>query len=426
MSRNLKHETRNLTVLRCPRFASALWTLTWDQRRFSAAFLAAGWALPVSLLGELAERPSTTHSPFALLVARTLLFGFLPALTCASLPLRLLIPSVLALNLILLRALLGPLSIPQLAFELALFAFIFLPAQLFARWTIAQRRLIARAVLHPIFHAGLLLGVLPALLVSLGLGTWSAPLYHAPWLNKIYAQLLLIPAIVLISGVQEFALRGRGTPMPADAPRRLVTSGVYAYVANPMQIGKLAMLIAWGLFWGNRWLLLAALFGLVYSLCIAIPHEERAMSARFSSEWLAYRRHVRRWWPRRRPYHAATFFSGAPQRLPARLYLDLTCDPCSQLAAWLCRHNPVGLEIAPIRQSRSTRTRMTYDPADGSPPEFGIAALARALEHIHLAFALFAWMVRLPVIAFLAQTIADALDPRATACALPQPAEAQQ
>ena len=388
--------------------------------------LAAGWALPASLLATLFERPLVPDSTLSLLFSRTLLFGLIPALTCSSLPLRLLIPPALALDLILLHALFGPLSTPHLAFELALFAFIFLPAQLFARWTIAQRCLIARAVLHPIFHAGLLLGVLPALLVSLGLGTWSAPLHRAPWVNKIYAQLLLIPAIVLISAVQEFAQRGRGTPMPADAPRRLVTSGVYAYVANPMQIGKLAMLIAWGLFWGNRWLLLAALFGLLYSLCIACPREDRAMAARFSSQWLAYRRHVRRWWPRWRPYHAAVCSSDTPQRLPARLYLDLTCDPCSQLAAWVCRHNPVGLEIAPIRESRSARTRMTYDPADGSPPEFGIAALARALEHIHLAFALFAWMARLPVIAFLAQTIADALDPRATACPLSQPAEAQQ
>jgi len=421
-----KRSSANSTLLRCPRFASALWTRTWDRRRISVAFLAAGWALPASLLAALAERPSATHSPFALLLSRTLLFGFLPALACPSLPLTFLFPPALALDLILLRALLGPLSTPQLAFELALFAFIFLPAQLFARWTIAQRRLIARAVLHPIFHAGLLLGVLPALLVSLGLGTWSAPLHRALWLNKIYAQLLLIPAIVLISAVQEFALRGHGTPMPADAPRRLVTSGVYAYVANPMQIGKLAMLIAWGLFWGNRCLLLAALFGLLYSLCIACPREDRAMAARFSSEWLAYRRHVRRWWARRRPYHDAACSSGAPQRLPARLYLDLTCDPCRQLAAWLRQHNPVGLEIAPIRESLPARTRMTYDPADGSPPEFGVAALARALEHIHLAFALFAWMVRLPVIAFLAQTIADALDPRAAACPLPQPSEAQR
>ena len=213
--------------------------------------------------------------------------------------------------------------------------------------------------------------------------------------------------------------------MPADAPRRLVTSGVYGYIANPMQIGKLAMLSAWGLFWGNDWLLLVACVGFLYSLFIACPREDRAMAARFASEWHEYRRHVRRWWPRWRPYHASCAAED-PQSRPARLYLDLTCDPCSQLAAWLERQNAIGLQIAPIGESRSAPARMTYDPADGSAPEFGIAALARALEHINLAFAFFAWMVRLPIIAFLAQCIADALDPRAAACELPQLSEARR
>jgi hypothetical protein len=231
---------------------------------------------------------------------------------------------------------------------------------------------------------------------------------------------------MLISAVQEFALRGRGTPMPADPPQRLVRTSVYAYVANPMQIGKLAMLSAWAVFWGNYWLLSAVLVGLLYSLFVACPREDRAMAERFPSEWTEYRRHVRRWWPRWRPYHATVDATPTPIP-PARLYLDLTCDPCSQLAAWLHRHRPTGLILAPLAASRSTLTRMTYDAGDGSVPEEGIAALARALEHTHLAFAFFAWMLRLPAIAFLAQSIADALDPRiAAACPLRQPTEAHR
>src|SRR6201987_5682062 len=210
------------------------------------------------------------------------------------------------------------------------------------------------------------------------------------------------------------ALRGYGTPMPAEAPRRLVTTGVYAYVANPMQIGKLTMLTAWGLFWGNRWLLLVAFFGLLYSLLIAWPREDRAMAARFSSDWHNYRRHVRRWFPRWRPYHTSRLAN--PTSQPARLYLAPSCPPCPQPAEWLRRHRPAGLEILPLNESDPAGARVTYDPADGSPLEFGISALARALEHINLAFAFFAWMVRLPVIASLAQAVAATLDPRTTAC----------
>jgi hypothetical protein len=183
MSQNSTHETRNFYVRRCPRFASVLWTLTWAQRAISAAFLAAGWALPASFLAALIERSSAAHSPVGLSFARTLLLGLVPALICSSFPLTWLLPLALTLDFVLLRAFNYPLTIAQLPIELALCVFIFLPAQLFARWTLTQRHLIARAVMHPIFHAGLLLGVLPALFVSLGLGSWSAPLHRAPWIN---------------------------------------------------------------------------------------------------------------------------------------------------------------------------------------------------------------------------------------------------
>ena len=190
-----------LPVRPCPSFAPALWTRTWGKRETSAAFLAAGWALPASLLAALIERPSA-HSPVVLLLTRTLLFGLIPALACSSLPLPRLVPLAVALDLVLYRVFTGPLTMAHVAIEVVLFGFIFIPAQFFARWTITRRQLTARAVLHPIFHAGLLLGVLPALLVWLGLGGWSAPLHRSPWLNKIYAQLLLFPAVILISAVQ--------------------------------------------------------------------------------------------------------------------------------------------------------------------------------------------------------------------------------
>jgi len=60
------------------------------------------------------------------------------------------------------------------------------------------------------------------------------------------------PAVIVISEmpgispkVLEFARRGGGTPYPWDPPDRLVTSGPYAYVRNPMQLSTtLIMLLA--------------------------------------------------------------------------------------------------------------------------------------------------------------------------------------
>ena len=54
-----------------------------------------------------------------------------------------------------------------------------------------------------------------------------------------------------LSAVQEFVTRGRGTPIPFDPPRHIVTTGVYAYVANPMQLSAVLFLFLLAVIVGN-------------------------------------------------------------------------------------------------------------------------------------------------------------------------------
>src|SRR5262245_28681698 len=49
-------------------------------------------------------------------------------------------------------------------------------------------------------------------------------------------------AALLLWCAGEFALRGRGTPAPIDAPVVLVARGPYRWVRNPMYVGVLTML----------------------------------------------------------------------------------------------------------------------------------------------------------------------------------------
>jgi hypothetical protein len=55
--------------------------------------------------------------------------------------------------------------------------------------------------------------------------------------------LLMLGALIYLVCVMEFAVRGRGTPAPIDAPKRLVVSGLYHYVRNPMYVGVLAVVL---------------------------------------------------------------------------------------------------------------------------------------------------------------------------------------
>ena len=96
-----------------------------------------------------------------------------------------------------------------------------------------------------------------------------------------------------------FAVAGRGTPAPFDPPRRLVVSGPYRYVRNPMYVGAAAALAGAALFYQSLALVgYAALFVLV-AHAFVILYEEPHLRRTFGEEYQTYCRRVRRWWPAR-------------------------------------------------------------------------------------------------------------------------------
>src|SRR5262245_59489260 len=61
----------------------------------------------------------------------------------------------------------------------------------------------------------------------------------------VCAALLLIPGVMLFgSSLRGFFTSGRGTLAPWDPPSRLVVSGPYRYVRNPMIAGVIFMQLA--------------------------------------------------------------------------------------------------------------------------------------------------------------------------------------
>lgn len=391
-----------------------------SRQKNAAALLAAAWCLPAAVLvGFLSTRfgvwtvPSPTllllGSPAIVLFARVLLWGWAFAAYLEQVSLIRLAVLGVSLDLLLLYA-------DRVAFhpnpqffltELIAVGLCLLPAQIFARWTRERRHLAARNLMHLCFHSALLLGVWPLLIMQLFGGNWHAWAERSSAANKFYLQVLFFPCVVLITAMQEFHAAGHGTPMPEDAPRRLVATGIYSYVANPMQIGKFGVLSGWGLFWKNPWIVGAAFLGLLYSLTIARWRENRDMAARFGADWALYRCNVRRWLPRWRPWIGAADAMG-----PAALYLDLDCGPCFRLARWFAAQRPTRFRILPLTaHPQRALTRITYRAAGGDREVHGIHAIARAFEHLNLAWAFCGWMLRVPLIAWAAELITEAVGP---------------
>ena len=95
-----------------------------------------------------------------------------------------------------------------------------------------------------------------------------------------------------------FALIGKGTPAPFDPPRKLVMSGPYRFVRNPMYLGAGFLLAGAALFYASTGLLLYTALFLAACHLMVIGYEEPALRKTFGGDYAAYCEQVRRWIPR--------------------------------------------------------------------------------------------------------------------------------
>jgi protein-S-isoprenylcysteine O-methyltransferase Ste14 len=127
-------------------------------------------------------------------------------------------------------------------------------------------------------------------------------LWGWPGLRALGAVLVLAGAPVLLATIVRFVRQGRGVPTPVLPAQRLVVTGLYRYVRNPMYLAVLSTIVGQGLFFGSaRVLRYAALVAVGFHLFVLL-HEEPSLRDRFGSEYEAYCRAVRRWIPRLTPY----------------------------------------------------------------------------------------------------------------------------
>jgi protein-S-isoprenylcysteine O-methyltransferase Ste14 len=158
-------------------------------------------------------------------------------------------------------------------------------------------RHVAATAAQLIVFWGLLLGILPLIIATLEL-RWGlhVPLPGASGIVGL-AVFVLASALGLWSAFA-MSTRGSGTPLPSAATTRLVISGPYRFVRNPMAIAGIVQGAAVGLIVQSWLVVVYAIVGSVVWNWFVRPIEEADLAAKFGADYLAYRDRVRCWIPR--------------------------------------------------------------------------------------------------------------------------------
>ena len=126
---------------------------------------------------------------------------------------------------------------------------------------------------------------------------WDRPVAEGPtlWLGVC---LLALGACLYLRCVWDFAVSGGGTPAPIDAPKRLVTNGIYRYSRNPLYIAEITVILGWAaLFAAPILLAYAVVLFVILSIGVRV-YEEPRLTQQYGGQYAAYATQTARWLPR--------------------------------------------------------------------------------------------------------------------------------
>lgn len=152
----------------------------------------------------------------------------------------------------------------------------------------------------------IVVGVIPLWLIHDRLATydthWPAGSAFA-WIGRLLGIAMLLGGLALfVWCVSLFFREGQGTIMPWDPTQKLVISGPYRFVRNPMISSVLFMVAGQALIWGSVLTGALAAFFFVVNHFYFIYSEEPGLEKRFGQSYGEYKANVPRWLPRRKPW----------------------------------------------------------------------------------------------------------------------------
>ncbi len=120
--------------------------------------------------------------------------------------------------------------------------------------------------------------------------------FALPGARVVAAVLTTVGATLGLAGILAFRRHGTTVhPVHPDRASAIVSEGIYRYTRNPMYLGLALFLLAWSAWLGNFLALACVPAFMAYMTRFQIRPEERALLAKFGTEFANYMNAVRRW-----------------------------------------------------------------------------------------------------------------------------------
>jgi len=158
------------------------------------------------------------------------------------------------------------------------------------------RRAAFGSALFFVVAPGVVVGALPWWITR-----WE--LRPTPMPVRVLGGLLIAVALpVLVGAFLRFVRDGLGTPAPVAPTERLVVTGAYRHVRNPMYVAVVSAIVGQALLLGQPVLLAYAALIAFLVVSFVRLYEEPVLRRQFGEEYEAYRRAVPGWVPRLHPW----------------------------------------------------------------------------------------------------------------------------
>ncbi len=172
-----------------------------------------------------------------------------------------------------------------------------LPAHGLFKWTNKDVHIYLRSILQNINWAILLLWLFPSIVFAYTTASWSMFLEQMQEANLLVFLPMSVPAYLIINALYHFARYGNGTGFPYDAPKILVTTGVYRFISNPMQAGIVLMMLIWGMILNNALIISSSLVAVFLFIVFKKTCNGTFQLCGQDPNWLEYQQTTPKWIP---------------------------------------------------------------------------------------------------------------------------------